>query len=402
MWYNTGMKYRTNPKNGDELSVLGFGCMRFSRGLNLRIDMAKAEPLVLSAIERGVNYFDTAYVYFGSEEALGEILRRNHVREKIFLATKLPFRQCREFGDFDKLFDTQLERLNTDYFDYYLIHNIPETAAWDDLRAKGVERWIDEKKASGRIRQIGFSFHGAQKDFFELLDAYPWDFCQIQYNYLNENYQAGRAGLRRAHEKGMPVIVMEPLLGGKLAAGLPAKASKLFLGAGKGRSPAAWALGWLWDQKEVTVVLSGMSDASQLDDNLTTADSAAIGMVTEGEAAVYSSVVAVYKEADKVPCTGCNYCMPCPSQVNIPGCFAAYNASYATGLVSGLTQYITGTAANTPGGGHTGRRCVKCGKCEQLCPQGIEIMKSLEAATKRLELPGFRTVMKVLAKQGKR
>jgi len=167
------MNYRINPNNGDKLSVLGFGCMRFSRGLNLKIDMDKAEPLILSAIARGVNYFDTAYVYFGSEEALGEILHRNHVREKIFLATKLPYQQCKSYGDFDNLFQTQLERLKTDFFDYYLIHNISEIYAWERLRGLGIERWIEEKKAAGKIRQIGFSFHGPQNNFMTCWTSTP-------------------------------------------------------------------------------------------------------------------------------------------------------------------------------------------------------------------------------------
>ncbi|MCL1804668.1 MAG: aldo/keto reductase [Clostridiales bacterium] len=392
------MEYRINPNNGDKLSALGFGCMRFTRGLNLKVDVAKAEPLVLSAIEGGVNYFDTAYIYFGSEEALGEILHRNDVRDKIFLATKLPYQQCKGYEDFGRLFQTQLERLKTTYFDYYLIHNISDLSAWDVLRGLGIERWIEEQKAEGRIRQIGFSFHGPQNSFFDLLDAYPWDFCQIQYNYLNEHYQAGRAGLQRAGEKGIPVVVMEPLLGGKLAAGLPKKAARLFRDADSGRSPAAWALRWLWDQPEVTVVLSGMNAAPQLEDNLLAAGSAAPGVVTEAEAAVYAAVKSVYQETDKLPCTGCNYCMPCPNQVNIPGCFAAYNTSYAAGYGAGIQQYITGTGANRPDKGHTGRKCVKCGACEERCPQRIGIMAALETVTRRMEPPGFGAVMSLVSK----
>lgn len=392
------MNYRINPKNGDKLSILGFGCMRFSRGVNLKIDVNKAEPLILSAIDNGVNYFDTAYVYFGSEEALGEVLARNRVRDKIFLATKLPYQQCKSYDDFDRLFNAQLARLHADYMDYYLIHNISEAAAWEALCEMGMEKWIDEKKSAGLIRQFGFSFHGPQTSFYDLLEAYPWDFCQIQYNYFNENYQAGRAGLRRAHEKGLPVVVMEPLLGGKLAGGLPRKAAGLFRAADKDRTAAEWALRWLWDQPEPTVVLSGMNSAEQLSDNLRSAQRAVPGMVTEKEAAIYSSVIAVFKETDKVPCTGCNYCMPCPNQVNIPGCFASYNASFAAGFIAGMQQYITSTGANHPDKDHTGRKCVKCGKCEQHCPQRIEIIKSLESVTKRMEPPGFRAVMNLVSK----
>ena len=380
------MKYRTDPKSGNQLSILGFGCMRFPRGINAKIDKDKTEKLVLSAIERGVNYFDTAHMYGASEETLGEILDKNDARDKIFLATKLPHRQCKGYEDFDKFLTEQLTRLKTGCIDYYLIHNLPDAASWEGLCGLGIKRWIKEIKASGKIKQIGFSFHGAQNEFFALLDAYEWDFCQIQYNYMNENFQAGQAGLLKAHEKGLPIIVMEPLLGGKLATGLPKKAVKLFNGAGSGLSEAAWAMRWLWNQPQVTVVLSGMNSADQLADNLKTAEDAVPGLLSDQESRIVSEVVSVVKEAYKIPCTGCNYCMPCHRGVNIPGIFAAYNSSYALGFVAGITQYMTsmgGMAAEE--NNYSGRNCIKCGRCEKLCPQHIEISKCLEAATKRME-----------------
>lgn len=198
------MQYRVDPKSGNKLSALGFGCMRFPRGIS--IDFAKSEKLVLDAIEKGVNYFDTAYVYGGSEDTLGEILHKNNVREKIFLATKLPHSRCKTYEDFDRLFDEQLRRLKTDYIDYYLIHNLPDVTAWNTVAAIDLEKWLADKKASGQIRHVGFSFHGTQSAFLELLDVYPWEFCQIQYNYMNENYQAGRLGLQKTHEKGCKAI----------------------------------------------------------------------------------------------------------------------------------------------------------------------------------------------------
>jgi predicted aldo/keto reductase-like oxidoreductase len=377
----------TDPKSGNKLSALGFGCMRFPR------DKDAAEKLVLAAIEAGVNYFDTAYIYGNSEVVLGGILRRNSVRDRIFLATKLPFYKCKSRADFDRLFLEQLERLQTDYIDYYLIHNISDPSAWRGLCEMGIEKWIAEKKANGQIRQIGFSFHGARNGFMGLLDAYDWDFCQIQYNYMDENYQAGRAGLRRAHEKGLPAVIMEPLLGGKLATGLPPKAVRLLKEAGAGRSAASWALRWLWDQPEVTVVLSGMNGMEQLEDNLKTAGEAAPGSLTDRERAVFAPVTAALREAYKVPCTGCNYCMPCPNGVNIPGCFAAYNTSYAMGFVSGITQYLTGTGLNRPERQCRAKNCVKCGACEKKCPQHIGIAKSLEAVTKRMEPFWFAPVL---------
>jgi predicted aldo/keto reductase-like oxidoreductase len=390
------MQYRIDPKSGDRLSILGFGCMRFPRGFAARIDMEKTEKLILSAIDRGVNYFDTAYVYNDSETTLGEILHKNGVREKIFLATKLPHGRCKSHADFDKLFETQLERLKTDYIDYYMIHNIAEASQWRGLCEIGIEAWIAEKKAERRVRQIGFSFHGAQSGFLSLLNAYDWDFCQIQYNYMDENYQAGRVGLQRAHEKGLPVIIMEPLLGGKLANGLPAKAARRFKETNGDLSAAAWALRWLWDQPEVTVVLSGMNSAEQLDDNIKTAENAVSGMLSAREAAAFPPAVAAIREAYKIPCTGCNYCMPCPQSVNIPGCFAAYNASYAMGFVTGMQQYITGTGANRPAENRGGRGCVKCGLCEKKCPQQIAITDALQAVTRRMEPFWFNTAITLI------
>jgi predicted aldo/keto reductase-like oxidoreductase len=356
-----------------------------------QVDLEKTEKLFLSAIENGVNYFDTAYIYGNSETILGDILNKNNARGKVFLATKLPYQKCKCYEDFEKLFNTQLKRLKTDYIDYYLIHNLSEVAIWRALCDLGIEKWIAEKKARGQIRQIGFSFHGAQTGFLSLLDAYAWDFCQIQYNYMDENYQAGRAGLKAAHARNLPVIIMEPLLGGKLATGLPAKAVKLFKEADSGAAPAAgarpasWALRWLWNQPEVTVVLSGMNSAEQLSENIKTAETAKPGMLSEKEAAVFAPVVAVFRESYKIPCTGCNYCMPCPRGVNIPGCFASYNVSFSVGYVSGLMQYLTSTGANHPEKGYSGRNCVKCGACEKKCPQHIEIIKNLDIVTKRME-----------------
>lgn len=386
------MQYRIDSKSGNKLSALGFGCMRFPR------DAAKTEKLILTAIERGVNYFDTAYIYGNSEVTLGEILHKNKVREKVYLATKLPHQKCKSYADFDRLFAEQLERLKTDYIDYYLIHNISEADSWRGLCELGIEQWIVEKKASGQIRQIGFSFHGAQNGFLSLLDAYAWDFCQIQYNYMDENYQAGRTGLQKAHAKGLPVIIMEPLLGGKLATGLPERAVKLFRDVDPKLSAAAWAFRWLWNQPEVTVVLSGMNGEDQLEDNLKTAETAAVGLLSEKEAAVFTPVVAALREAYKIPCTGCNYCMPCPQGVNIPGCFAAYNTRSAMGFAPGFTQYITSTGANHPEKVYSGRRCVQCGVCEKKCPQHIEIIKTLDTVTKRMEPFWFGPAMKLINK----
>jgi len=373
------MQYLTDAKSGKELSILGFGCMRFPSSFD------KAEQLVVTAVSRGVNYFDTAYIYGNSEVVLGKILEKNNLREKIYIATKLPHSKCKTADDFDRLFNEQLTRLKTDYIDYYLIHNIADTLTWKRLCDLGIEKWIEEKKAGGQIRQIGFSFHGAQIGFMELLDAYDWDFTQIQYNYMDEHYQAGRAGLDRAYEKGLPVIIMEPLLGGKLATGLPPKAAKLFRELDPSRTPAAWALVWLWNQPACTVVLSGMSAMDQLEDNLKTAETAKPGMLSHEENAVFAPVMETIRESYRVSCTSCNYCMPCPQGVNIPGCFSAYNTRYAMGLIPGFTQYITSTAANNPEKHARAKFCTSCGACVKKCPQNIDIPKELGNVKKYME-----------------
>jgi predicted aldo/keto reductase-like oxidoreductase len=391
------MEYRTDIKTGNKLSVLGFGCMRFPRNL-AQIDFNRTEDLIVKAVQAGINYFDTAYIYGGSEEILGRILAKNNLRSKIFLATKLPLVKCKTYGDFDALFEQQLERLRTDYIDYYLMHNLGSAALWESLCKLGIEQWIREKKEAGLIRNTGFSFHGIHNEFLRLLDVYPWDFCQIQYNYINVNYQAGEAGLRAAASKGLPVIIMEPLLGGKLAAGLPQKAAAVFRAADASLTPAAQALRWLWNQREVTVVLSGMNDSSQLEDNIQAARNARAGMLTAADERVYQSAVKIIEASYKIPCTGCNYCMPCPQNVNIPACFAAYNISYAAGMVDGLLQYLTSTAVLNTRENYAASRCISCGSCEKKCPQHIPVVSSLRRVVRRMEPFWIKPVFSLIRK----
>jgi len=392
------MQHRIDKKSGNKLSILGFGCMRFPRKNLSQIDTEKTEQLILSAFQNGINYFDSAFTYAGSEEILGRIIKENDLRGKIFIATKLPLIKFRKYRDFNSIFNTQLERLQTDYIDYYLLHNLCDTGLWKTLCGIGIERWIEEKKKSGQIKNIGFSFHGKQNEFNLLLDSYEWDFCQIQYNYININYQAGAAGLKKAAEKGLSVFVMEPLLGGKLAASLPKRALKAFKSVNKTLSPAAWALRWLWNQNEVTLVLSGMNSQQQLDENIKTAASSSADMLKEEEKKAYNSVIKIFNDCCKIKCTECNYCMPCPNNVNIPGCFAAFNLSYTVGMYSGVQQYLTSTGVNDPRINYAAGNCTKCGECEKRCPQHIPIIKMLKKVSKRMESFWVKLALKLLDK----
>ena len=384
------MKYRRD-KYGNELSVLGYGCMRFPKKHG-KIDMDIAERLLCHAVEQGINYYDTAYIYSGSEAALGEIFEKNHLRHKIHIATKLPHYLIKNKSGLDRLFEEELRRLRTDYIDYYLMHMLNDIEAWHRLLDMGIEQWIAEKKASGAIRQVGFSYHGNSEMFCKILDAYHWDFCQVQYNYLDEHSQAGRRGVEYAHSKGIPVIIMEPLRGGKLVNQLPEKGKKIIADYPVKRSAAEWGLRWLWDQEAVTVVLSGMGSAAMLEENLKIAAASEVGQIPQEERQLYAQVVQAINAGMKVGCTGCGYCMPCPQKVDIPGTFAAYNHRYSDTKLRGLIEYAMCTALRREP--TSASNCVGCGKCEQHCPQGIPIREKLKEASAELEGPLYRMVRK--------
>ena len=386
------MNYRTD-RYSNQLSILGFGCMRFPQKMG-RIDMEETEREIMTAYQAGVNYYDTAYIYPGSEAALGEIFERNDIREKVYIATKLPHYLIKSVADMDKLFAEELRRLRTDYVDYYLMHMLTDTDTWNRLKSLGIEEWIAQKKASGAIRQIGFSYHGNSEMFCNLVDAYDWDFCQIQYNYMDEHSQAGRRGLYHAHEKGIPVIIMEPLRGGKLVNRLPDTAKKIFDEYKIKRTPAQWAFRWLWNQPEVTVVLSGMNSDEMVRDNIQTAFTVEVGELGEDEEQMLKQVVAAINAKMKVGCTGCGYCMPCPKGVDIPGTFAAYNRRYAEGKFWSFVDYVMCTTLRK--NSTAASNCVGCGKCEKHCPQHIEIRKCLKDAQKELETPIYKVVRKVV------
>jgi len=386
------MKYRKD-KYGNDISALGFGCMRFQRKGG-SIDMDEAERELMAAIDAGVNYFDTAYIYPGSEAAVGEIFERNNVREKVYIATKLPHYLIKSREGMERLFKEQCKRLKTDYIDYYLMHMLTDVQTWEKLKKLGILDFLEEKKKSGAIRQIGFSYHGNADMFCRLVDAYDWDFCQIQYNYMDEHSQAGRKGLHHAHEKGLPVIIMEPLRGGKLASRLPQAAVKEFKTHPLHYTPAQWALRWLWDQPEVTCVLSGMNSMEMLQDNVNTASTTEVGQLGEAEQAMFARVVAAINVGMKVGCTGCGYCMPCPKGVDIPGTFAAYNRLYSEGKFAGIKEHFMCSAARQDS--TAAYNCIGCGKCESHCPQGIEIRQMLKAASKELEGPIYKIARKTV------
>ena len=383
------MNYRVD-RYGNPLSILGYGCMRFPKKLGA-IDMEATEKQILLAIEGGVNYFDTAYIYPGSEAALGQILEKNGLRQKVRIATKLPHYLIKNKEGLDKLFAEELRRLRTDYVDYYLMHMLTDTATWERMKGLGILEWLEEKKQSGAIRQVGFSYHGNSDTFCALVDAYDWDFTQIQYNYMDEHSQAGRKGLNHAAAKGIPVIIMEPLRGGKLVNRLPEEAKKCF--AKTGDTPAAWAFRWLWDQKEVTVVLSGMNSEEMIRENLATASKVTAGELTDQDQAMLRQVVKAINAKMKVGCTGCGYCMPCPKGVDIPGTFAAYNRLASEGKFAGLKEYFMCTTLRKNSAAAS--NCIGCGKCEKHCPQGIQIRQELKNACKALETPAFRAARKV-------
>ena len=386
------MQYRKD-KYGNDISVLGFGCLRFiTRGG--KIDLDKAEREIMAAVDGGVNYFDTAYVYAGSEALLGHVLSRNHIRDRIRIATKLPHYLLRKPDSMEKYFQEQLRRLQTDHVDYYLMHMLTDVKTWERLRGLGIPEWIAEKKRSGAIRQVGFSYHGNSDMFCQLVDAYDWDMCQIQYNYLDEHSQAGRTGLRYAAGKGLPVIIMEPLRGGRLANHLPPEALKAFREYPIQRSPAEWGFRWLWDQKEVTCVLSGMNSLRMVEENVKAAGACRPGEMTEEDFALLRRVVEAINANMKVGCTGCRYCMPCPHHVDIPGTFAAYNRLYSDGRFAGWKEYFMCTALRRNGTG--AGMCVGCGRCEAHCPQGIPIREKLKEARKALEGPVYRVGSQVI------
>jgi predicted aldo/keto reductase-like oxidoreductase len=385
------MLYRKIPKTGDELSILGFGCMRLPVKADFSIDEERATAQLRSAIDRGVNYIDTAWPYHmgQSEPFVGRALAGGY-REKVKLATKLPSWLIEKREDMDMFLNAQLAKLQTDHIDYYLVHALVGDL-WDAVEKRGICEFLDAAKADGRIRNAGFSFHGASEDFSRIVDAYNWDFCLIQYNYLDEKNQAGTAGLEYAAKKGLGVIIMEPLRGGNLTRNVPAAVQEIWDESPVKRTPAEWALCWVWNHPEVTVVLSGMNDEKNIDENLRVAGEAHANSLTEPELGLVKRAGEKYRELMRVGCTGCQYCMPCPAGVNIPLCFEEFNN---LGMVPHPDEEMFMYAARLGGAVGTGRpefasQCIQCRECIDKCPQQIDIPAVLESVVKDFEGPGF-------------
>ncbi len=374
------MQYRALPKEPDTtVPILGFGCMRLPVVDRdpARIDEDRAEPLIRSAIARGVTHLDTAYPYHGgnSEPFVGRLLRGG-LREQVRIASKLPIWLVKTEADFERLLDEQLKRLETDWLDFYMFHGL-SAERWETVRRlRGLEAF-ERARADGRIRRIGFSFHGSPDAFATIVDAYDWDFTQIQYNYMDEEYQAGTAGLRRAAARRIAVFAMEPLRGGALARTGPAAVDAVWARAAATRSPAEWALRWVWNHPEVVLALSGMNAPEQLDENLAAAEAARAGGLDADELALVGEVRDLFRARMKVSCTTCGYCLPCPSGVSIPDVFSNYN----TAAMFDARQASAAVYRNwVMGGGHGADQCARCGECEPKCPQQIPIQDMLEEA----------------------
>jgi predicted aldo/keto reductase-like oxidoreductase len=382
------MQYRNFGKLDWQVSALGFGCMRLPTINNemAKINEPEAIKMIRYAIDKGVNYVDTAYMYHmgNSEKVVGKALKDGY-RAKVRLATKLPAMMIQSADQFDKIFNEQLERLQTKKVDFYLMHGLNK-ASWEKIRDMKVLKWAEGRMKKGQIGNIGFSFHDEYKVFKKIVDAYDnWTFCQIQYNYVDVKNQAGRKGVEYAANKGLALVVMEPIRGGLLAKNPPKAVAKVWGKASQTRSYAEWALQWVWNQPEISVALSGMSTMEQVVANVAAAGRSGPKTLTTKELTLIKKVTEAYKSLSPVPCTGCRYCQPCPNGVDIPGVFQLYNeVTMYEAPELGYFRYASPMGIKPE---NRADNCVECGKCVEVCPQKIEIPEWLQKAHAQMTPP---------------
>jgi len=389
------MQKRKIEKNGDEISALGFGAMRLPTKTGM-IDKERAKKQIYYAIDNGVNFIDTAFPYHGgaSESFLGEILTDEY-RKKVKLCTKLPSWSVKKYEDMENYLEIQLEKLQTDCIDYYLIHTLSKSN-FENLRKLGVLEFLEDAKAKGKINNIGFSFHDNIEAFKEIVDAYDWDICLVQYNYLDDKNQAGTEGVKYAHSKGIGVFIMEPLKGGLLAGKVPEKVTQTFDKLDIKRDAADWALRWVLNHPEVVCVVSGMNEEEHIKENIRVANETSPDSLTENELKLYEEVKEVYRDLMKIDCTACGYCMPCPVGVDIPRCFEFYNQKYMFNKGSASFLYIGQLGGIMSGNEAHAGLCINCGKCVMACPQKLDIPELLDDVSKELGGKGFKYKVKIM------
>lgn len=394
------MKNRLVKKTSDKLSPLGFGAMRLPQK-NGKIDKEEAKKQIYYGIENGINIIDTAYIYGDSEKFLGEILTEEY-KNKVKIISKLPSFQVKKREDMDRILNEQLKRLNRDYIDYYLVHSV-DLKTINRLMKKGLHEFLNDAKKDGKIKHIGFSYHGAKEEFKKLLDSYDWDVVMVQYNYLDENIQASGEGIEYAASKGMGVFVMEPLKGGILAGKMPEEAENIFKQANPNKTNAQWALEGVLNNRNVTTIFSGMNGMDQVKENIKIAnETEALSMSLEDMETI-ELVKRIISRLLKVNCSTCGYCMPCPQGVNIPECIKIYNEKYLfneKGIITqsflNYYQYVGGVINKPTNAG----KCNKCGKCIRKCPQKLDIPKELKKVEKEFEGHAFNTKILLIKKIG--
>lgn len=384
------MKNRLIQKTGDELSPLGFGAMRLPLK-NGKIDRKKAKEQIYYGIDHGINIIDTAYIYGDSEKFLGEILTDEY-KNKVKLITKLPSFQVKKYEDMEKILTEQLQRLKVTTIDYYLIHSV-DLKTIKRLFKKGLKEFISKSKKEGKIRNIGFSYHGSKEEFEKLIDLYDWDVVMVQYNYFDENIQASRDGIEYAASKGLGIFVMEPLKGGILAGKMPKEAEEIFKNANPNKSNAQWALEWVLNNRNITTVFSGMNDLNQIYENIEIANNTDVLSMTLEDMETIELVKRVLSRLLKINCSTCGYCMPCPQGVNIPECMKIYNEKHLFNekglLTDSLFNYYhyLGGVMNRP---TNAGLCNGCGKCLRKCPQKLNIIEELKTVANEFEGHGFK------------